>query len=153
MFSLSRLNTAEVTFENSYVSNSAGLHKYVDPKDNQTYIYSHLEPFNCHRWFPCFDQPSVRAPLTITLAVPSKDWTVVSNANAERVVNLLDAKAEPFRSTFEIPIQGLPEEEDCRIHFFKPTPPISTYIYGLFAGPFYTYLNDNGPVPMRILAS
>ena len=48
-------NTVTIKFENSYVNNSAGLHRFVDPKDKEVYIYSHLEPFNCHRWFPCFD--------------------------------------------------------------------------------------------------
>ena len=54
-------NTVQFEFNNSYVSNCSGLHFYKDPKDQRVYIYSHLEPFYCHRFFPCFDQPSVRA--------------------------------------------------------------------------------------------
>ena len=56
-------NYVSVKFTNSYVDNSAGLQKYLDPKDNEIYIYSHLEPYFCNRWFPCFDQPSLRASL------------------------------------------------------------------------------------------
>jgi len=48
-------NEVTFKFQNTFVDNSAGLHKYVDPKDDKTYIYSHLEPFFCHRFFPCFD--------------------------------------------------------------------------------------------------
>jgi len=59
------INTVTIKFTNSYVNNSAGLHRSVDAKDGNVYIYSHLEPFNCHRWFPCFDQPSIRAPLNL----------------------------------------------------------------------------------------
>ena len=48
-------NVVTLEFENTYVVNSAGLHFYKDPKDEKVYIYSHLEPFFCHRFFPCFD--------------------------------------------------------------------------------------------------
>jgi aminopeptidase N len=73
------INTVSVKFLNSYVNNSAGLHRFQDPKDNEIYIYSHLEPFNCHRWFPCFDQPSIRAPLKLSVIVPDPSWEVVGN--------------------------------------------------------------------------
>ena len=61
------------------MSNSAGLHFYTDPKDGKIYIYSHLEPFFCHRFFPCFDQPSVRAPLKLSVLVPDQDWNIIAN--------------------------------------------------------------------------
>ena len=48
-------NVVEFEFKNTYVDNSAGLHFYRDPKDQKVYIYSHLEPFFCHRFIPCFD--------------------------------------------------------------------------------------------------
>lgn len=152
-FKSSAPNVVHITFENSYVTNSAGLHKYTDPTDKQVYIYSHLEPFNCHRWFPCFDQPSIRAPLTLQVAVPSRDWTVAANASTESVLSLMHKDAQDLVKAFEIPIIGLPDEEDCRVHIFKPSPAISTYIYGLFAGPFHTFVHEGGAVPMRILAS
>ncbi len=72
-------NEVEVKFENEYVHNSAGLHKFVDPVDGRTYLYTHLEPFFCHRWFPCFDQPSIRAPLRLKVATPLADWKVFAN--------------------------------------------------------------------------
>jgi aminopeptidase N len=62
-------NTVSFKFGNDYVTNSAGLHKYVDPQDKETYLYTHLEPFFCNRWFPCFDQPSLRAHLQISVIV------------------------------------------------------------------------------------
>ena len=73
-------NTVSLHFKNTYVTNSAGLHYYKDPKDNQVYIYSHLEPFFCHRFFPCFDQPSVKAPLKLTVVSPKSEWKVIGNA-------------------------------------------------------------------------
>jgi aminopeptidase N len=72
--------TVTIKFENSYVNNSAGLHRFVDPKDQEVYIYSHLEPFNCHRWFPCFDQPSIRAPIKLQVLTPHEEWKVIGNS-------------------------------------------------------------------------
>jgi aminopeptidase N len=78
-------NTIEFVFENTYVDNSAGLHRYVDPKDKPTYIFSHCEPYFCRRWFPCFDQPSVRATLDLKVLAPAEDWHVVANAKTKEI--------------------------------------------------------------------
>lgn len=75
-------NEIQFDFVNSFVSNSTGLHRYQDPKDNLIYIYSHCETYFCHRWFPCFDQPSIRASLDLQVVVPDEDWVVVANAQA-----------------------------------------------------------------------
>jgi aminopeptidase N len=66
-------NLIVIDFLNTYVTNSAGLHRFQDPEDNQIYLYTHLEPYFCNRWFPCFDQPCFRAPLTLSVTAP-KDW-------------------------------------------------------------------------------
>jgi len=72
-------------FENTYVNNSAGLHQFVDPADKRVYIYTHLEPVFCHRWFPCFDQPSFRAPLNLKVLSPAQDWHVIANAPTKSI--------------------------------------------------------------------
>ena len=61
------------------MNNSAGLHRFEDKEDKKVYIYSHCEPFFCHRFFPCFDQPSIRAPLTLEVIVPEENWVVIAN--------------------------------------------------------------------------
>jgi aminopeptidase N len=38
-----------------------------------------LEPYSAHKWFPCFDQPDLKAPYEL-LVLASKGWTVVSTA-------------------------------------------------------------------------
>jgi aminopeptidase N len=55
LFKAGETNSIRLHFRNTYVTNGAGLHFYTDPKDQKVYIYSHLEPFFCHRFFPCFD--------------------------------------------------------------------------------------------------
>jgi len=88
LLKLGQENSIEFVFENTYVDNSAGLHKYVDPKDQRTYIFSHCEPFFCHRWFPCFDQPSVRAPLMLKVLAPSEEWQVIANGKTNEIKKL-----------------------------------------------------------------
>jgi aminopeptidase N len=50
---------------------------------------------------------------------------------------------------------GLPSSLGAELHTFEPSPPISTYIYGLFAGKFktFTYTGSDVGVPMRLYAS
>jgi aminopeptidase N len=72
-------NKIEIGFVNEYVTNSAGLHKFTDPVDGNIYFYTHLEPFFCHRWFPCFDQPNIRAPLKMRVITSKDEWNVYSN--------------------------------------------------------------------------
>lgn len=76
---LSQENSVTVKFENEYVHNSAGLHQFVDPVDSNMYFYTHLEPFFCHRWFPCFDQPSIRAPMKMKVITGDSNWNVYTN--------------------------------------------------------------------------
>ena len=61
-----------------YSTNSVGLHSYTDSSDNQQYLYSQFEVYHCFKVFPCFDQPSLRAKMTLTMTVP-KEWQAISN--------------------------------------------------------------------------
>lgn len=78
-------------FETQYVDNSCGFHKYVDPKDNEVYLYTHLEPYFCNRWFPCFDQPNLKAPLKLTVVSPDPNWKVISTNTEEKNMHISDS--------------------------------------------------------------
>lgn len=73
------VNRVSLRFQNTYVSNSSGFPRYKDPVDGEIYTYTHLEPFNCNRWFPCFEQPSIRAPLSLRVITGHPDWVAISN--------------------------------------------------------------------------
>lgn len=63
----------------SYYSRSGqGLHRFTDPEDGQTYLYSHSEPSDARRIFPCFDQPDLKARVTVNMLVPD-GWVALSN--------------------------------------------------------------------------
>ena len=119
------MNRVQFGFENSYVTNSAGLHYYKDPKDAKVYIFSHLEPFFCHRFMPCFDQPDLRAPLSLTVTSPDKQWLVIAN--------------------------GKERNTDGTNWEFDTSPCVSPYIYALCAGDFAVIENKQEcSVPMRL---
>jgi len=72
-------NEVSLKFKNTYVTNSAGLHWFQDPTDDRVYLFSHLEPFFCHRIFPCFDQPDIKAPLSLAVHCPKREWVAIAN--------------------------------------------------------------------------
>jgi aminopeptidase N len=67
---------------NKYRKDGVGLHSFIDPKDQEQYMYTQFEPENCHWLFPVFEQPDLKATLSMTCVVPH-DWTVVSNDNTD----------------------------------------------------------------------
>ncbi len=91
-------NEVSIKFENSYTTNGVGFHKAVDPVDQEVYLYTELEPFYCHRWFPCFDQPSIRAPLTMSVLVDDPSMKVVGNESQAEEMNWYSDK---FHDTCE----------------------------------------------------
>lgn len=142
------VNTVTIKFTNSYVNNSAGLHRSVDAKDGNIYIYSHLEPYNCHRWFPCFDQPSIRAPLKLTVITPPEaDWEVIANGKKEGAVSL-NKKQLLGQLDIDETAEGI-------VHTFEESPPISTYIYGVMAGKFKRFAPEvpQPRIPMAVYTS
>jgi aminopeptidase N len=85
----------------------------VDPADGQVYVWTSFEPDQGRPW-ACFDQPDLKAPHAFTVTAPSS-WTVVSNSDDPTVEDV----------------------EDGRRWSFPDTPPLSTYVPVVNAGPFY----------------
>ncbi len=107
-------NRVVVEYENSFDLTGDGFHLFRDPEDAGTYLYSNLEPFSAHRLFPCFDQPDIKASYRLSVIAPA-DWRVIS--------------AEATRSATALP-------DGRRRHEFPATPPFSSYLFSLIAGPF-----------------
>ena len=56
-----------------------GLHRFTDPADGETYLYSQFEVPDSRRVFAVFEQPDLKASFTFTVTAPSS-WTVLSNS-------------------------------------------------------------------------
>ncbi|MFI9364562.1 aminopeptidase N [Kitasatospora sp. NPDC053057] len=112
-------NVLTVEADCAYSRTGEGLHRFVDPADGETYLYTHYEPADARRVFANFEQPDLKAPFTFTVTAPAA-WDVRSNAVHETVT----------------------AEGDARTWEFAPTKPISTYLTAVVAGPYHV-VNDH----------
>jgi len=63
-------NTVIISARMSYSATGEGLHRFVDPDDGETYLWTQLEPADAKRVFACFDQPDLKAAITLTVRHP-----------------------------------------------------------------------------------
>ena len=54
-------NVVVVDADCRYSNTGEGLHRFVDPVDNEVYLYSQFETADAKRMFACFDQPDLKA--------------------------------------------------------------------------------------------
>ncbi|MGJ6979984.1 aminopeptidase N [Aestuariimicrobium soli] len=109
-------NTVTVVGRGRYSTSGQGLHRFTDPADGNTYLYTQYEPSDSRRVYAQFDQPDLKAHHTFHVAAP-EGWLVWSNQP--------EVGAEPG------PVAG------TTWHHFAPTPPLSTYISAVMAGPYH----------------
>ena len=96
------------------VSGDETVGAFVQQLDGASYVYSHFEPLDARRVFPCVDEPAAKVPWQLTLDVPAAA-TALSNS--------------PAASTTPLP--------DGRVRVaFAPTPPLPTYLLAFAVGPF-----------------
>ena len=108
-------NRLEVEYENAFDTGGDGVFRFVDPEDSAEYIYTNFEPYEAHRMAPLFDQPDIKARLTLEVLAPS-EWVVLANG-AERAAGPVEADGRTLRT-------------------FTETPPLSTYLFAMTAGAF-----------------
>ena len=80
-------NTLEIEHEGVYSNSGEGLHRFVDPADNEVYLYTQFETGDARRMYACFDQPDQKATFTISTITP-KHWEVISNYGIEATKDL-----------------------------------------------------------------
>src|SRR3954452_21385005 len=78
-----------------YTNTGEGLHRFVDPLDGETYLYSQFEPADAKRMFACFDQPDLKATFAFTVTVPDH-WQVASNGREAHTEQLRAGKVVAF---------------------------------------------------------
>ena len=80
-----------------YSHTGEGLHRFVDPVDNEVYLYSQFETADAKRMFACFDQPDLKATFDVRVTAPAH-WQVVSNgADGERRETTVCTRSPPHR--------------------------------------------------------
>ncbi|MHB1067711.1 MAG: gluzincin family metallopeptidase, partial [Candidatus Nanopelagicales bacterium] len=72
-------NVVTVTAQCTYMNTGEGLHRFVDPVDKETYLYTQFESADARRMYACFEQPDLKAGWRLTVTTPGH-WKVVSNS-------------------------------------------------------------------------
>ncbi|MFB7636552.1 aminopeptidase N [Streptomyces sp. NPDC056149] len=121
-------NELRVVADCAYTNTGEGLHRFVDPVDQQAYLYTQFEVPDARRVFASFEQPDLKATFQFTVTAP-EGWTVISNSPTP----------EPAENVWR----------------FEPTPRISTYITALIVGPYHSVHStwdgaDGRSVPLGI---
>ena len=53
-------HTVEITARGLYSNSGQGLHRFHDPVDGATYLYTHFEPSDARRAWPVMEQPDIK---------------------------------------------------------------------------------------------
>lgn len=106
-----------------YSRTGEGLHRFVDPVDGETYLYSHYEPADARRAMPCFEQPDMKGRYTFLVNAPV-GWKVLSNQSALHETNSVTEFAE--------------------------TLPLSSYITAVAAGPYHEVKSNSTEINLGV---
>ena len=129
-----------------YNRNQVGLHTYVDKSDNQQYMYTDFEAYYAKEVFPCFDQPSLKAKMSLVVMC-ANDWVAVSNGAETKVEQSQSIIEEHDISWFNKYIG----ESNPAVFVFEQTPVIPSYLFAICAGPYHVFKDtDLHGVPQRI---
>lgn len=132
---LQATNVLEVVADFEYSKTGEGLHRFVDPVDNEVYLYTQFEVPDSRRVFAVFEQPDLKATFQFTVTAPS-NWAVVSNSPTPASEFVADGVAR---------------------WSFSPTPILSSYVTALVAGPYQAVhseltSSDGRVIPLGIFA-
>ena len=106
-----------------YSRTGEGMHRFTDPTDGETYVYTQLFMDDVQRVFAAFDQPDLKAVFDLTVTAPEA-WTVLANGRTER--------------------------HDDATWRAATTPLISTYLVAVAAGPWHSVRTEHRGLPFGI---
>ncbi|GAA1990466.1 aminopeptidase N [Microbacterium pumilum] len=113
----------------SYTNTGEGLHRFVDPVDDEVYLYSQFEVPDSRRVFAVFEQPDLKATFQFTVTAP-EPWQIVSNSPTP----------EPKK-----------HGDGTATWTFEQTPRISSYITALVAGPYESTFSELTSASGRVI--
>ena len=122
-------NVLVVTAAQSDTATAQGILRTVDASDGLVYVWMTFEPDEARRLWACFDQPDLKAVHRFTVLAPEA-WTVTNNSAPESID---------------------PAGDGARRWTFAPTPPLSTYVTVVNAGPFHELRRSIGGYDLGLL--
>ncbi|MFF2203008.1 aminopeptidase N [Streptomyces sp. NPDC058145] len=106
-----------------YSRTGEGMHRFTDPTDGETYVYTQMFLDDVQRVFAAFDQPDLKAVFELTVTAPD-GWSVLAN--------------------------GITEHLGQGRWRAAPTPLISTYLVAVAAGPWHSLRTEHRGLPFGI---
>ncbi|MFE0785755.1 aminopeptidase N [Streptomyces mutabilis] len=106
-----------------YSRTGEGMHRFTDPADGETYVYTQLFLDDVQRVYAAFDQPDLKAVFDLTVTAP-EGWTVLAN--------------------------GITEHTGDGHWKAATTPRISTYLVAVAAGPWHSVRTEHRGLPFGI---
>ncbi|MFG2371580.1 aminopeptidase N [Streptomyces sp. NPDC048504] len=106
-----------------YSRTGEGMHRFTDPTDSETYVYTQLFMEDVQRVFAAFDQPDLKAVFDLSVTAP-EGWTVLANGVTE---HLGEGRWQA-----------------------APTPLVSTYLVAVAAGPWHSVRTEHRGLPFGI---
>ncbi|MEU1310110.1 aminopeptidase N [Streptomyces cinnamoneus] len=109
-----------------YSRTGEGMHRFTDPADGHTYLYTQTFLDDVQRVFAAFDQPDLKALFDATVTAPP-EWTVLGNAVAHRI-------GDPAEGRWQL----------------ATTKPLSTYFVAFAAGPWHSVRTEHAGLPFAL---
>lgn len=106
-----------------YSRTGEGMHRFTDPSDGETYVYTQMFMDDVQRVFAAFDQPDLKAVFEVRVKAP-EGWTVLAN--------------------------GITEQRADGVWQAAPTPRISTYLVAVAGGPWHSVRTEHRGLPFGI---
>ncbi|WEB43142.1 aminopeptidase N [Streptomyces yunnanensis] len=106
-----------------YSRTGEGMHRFTDPADGESYVYTQLFMDDVQRVFGAFDQPDLKATFALTVTAPPT-WTVLANGRTEQLPD------GTWRTA--------------------TTPRISTYLVAVAGGPWHSVRTEHAGLPFGI---
>ncbi|MGW3495039.1 aminopeptidase N [Streptomyces sp. NPDC001020] len=106
-----------------YSRTGEGMHRFTDPTDGETYVYTQLFMEDVQRVFAAFDQPDLKAVFDLTITAP-EGWSVLAN--------------------------GITTHQGDGVWRAAETPLISTYLVAVAAGPWHSVRTEHRGLPFGL---
>jgi aminopeptidase N len=106
-----------------YSRTGEGMHRFTDPADGESYVYTQLFMDDVQRVAAAFDQPDLKAVFDVEVTAPP-EWTVLGNAIATRTA--------PGRWRM------------------ATTAPLATYFLAVAAGPYHSVRTEHAGLPFGL---
>lgn len=108
----------------------ASIIRFHDDRDDADYLYTLFVPSDANALFPCFDQPDLKARLTLSLTVPMA-WRALANGITDHV--------DPATAS--------------QTYHFRETDPLPTYLFAFAAGPWREFTGGPRATHLWVRAS